>query len=43
MEIIELLNKNIEKTKKLIAQLIPAISVNRIKCNCANALEGAVL
>ena len=43
MEIIELLNKNIEKTKKLIAKLIPAISVNRIKCNCANALEGAVL
>jgi 5'-methylthioadenosine phosphorylase len=43
MEIIELLNKNIEKTKKLISELIPVISVNRIKCNCGNALEGAVL
>jgi 5'-methylthioadenosine phosphorylase len=42
-EVIESLSKNIEKTKKLIAELIPAISVKRIKCRCGNALERAVL
>ncbi|MFL6363035.1 MAG: S-methyl-5'-thioadenosine phosphorylase [Nitrososphaeraceae archaeon] len=42
-EVIELLNKNIEKIRKLIAELIPVISVKRLKCNCRNALKGAIL
>jgi hypothetical protein len=42
-EVIELLNKNIEKIRKLIAELIPMISLKRLKCNCRNALRGAIL
>jgi 5'-methylthioadenosine phosphorylase len=42
-EIIEILSKNIEKTKKLIAEMIPTISVTRTKCYCADALKGAIL
>ncbi len=44
-EIIETLNKNVEKTKKLIAELIPAVPVERTatKCACGNALEGSLL
>src|SRR5919198_245432 len=42
-EVIELLNKNIEKIRKLIAELIPVISLKRLKCNCRNALKGAIL
>jgi 5'-methylthioadenosine phosphorylase len=42
-EVIELLSKNVEKTKQLIAELIPEISVKRINCSCGNALEGALL
>ena len=42
-EVIESLSKNVEKTRKLIAELIPAISGNRIKCDCASALQGALL
>jgi 5'-methylthioadenosine phosphorylase len=42
-EIIETLAKNVEKTKKLIADLVPAIPTTRKKCSCGSALEGALL
>ncbi len=42
-EIIETLAKNVEKTKKLIADLIPAIPQKRAKCSCGDALKGALL
>lgn len=42
-EIIETLHKNVEKTKKLVAELIPAIPAERAKCACGSALEGALL
>src|ERR671918_1829651 len=41
--IIETLQKNIEKTRKLIGQLIPLVSSKRTLCACGKALEGAVL
>ena len=42
-EIIETLAKNVEKTKKLIAELVPVIPAKRTKCACGKALEGALL
>jgi 5'-methylthioadenosine phosphorylase len=42
-EIIETLHKNVEKTKKLVAELIPVVSPERSKCACGNALEGSLL
>ena len=42
-EIIETLHKNVEKTKKMVAELIPAIPAERAKCSCGSALEGALL
>ncbi|MCI0557244.1 MAG: S-methyl-5'-thioadenosine phosphorylase [Nitrososphaera sp.] len=42
-EVIETLAKNVEKTKKLIAELVPAIPAKRSKCGCGSALEGALL
>jgi 5'-methylthioadenosine phosphorylase len=42
-EVIETLHKNVEKTKKLVAQLIPAVSLERTRCACGSALEGALL
>jgi 5'-methylthioadenosine phosphorylase len=42
-EIIETLAKNVEKTKKLIADLVPAVPQKRAKCACGTALEGALL
>ena len=42
-KIIEILQKNIEKTKKLISQLIPTISDKRTQCGCGKGLEGALL
>ncbi len=42
-EIIETLAKNVEKTKKLITELVPAIPVARSKCACGSALENALL
>jgi 5'-methylthioadenosine phosphorylase len=42
-EIIETLAKNVEKTRKLIADLIPAIPEARAKCSCGTALKGALL
>jgi 5'-methylthioadenosine phosphorylase len=42
-EIIETLAKNVEKTKKLIADLVPAIPAARKECACGSALEGALL
>jgi 5'-methylthioadenosine phosphorylase len=42
-EIIETLHKNVEKTKKLVAELIPAIPLERAKCVCGSALEGSLL
>ena len=42
-EVIELLSKNNEKTRKIIAEMISTIPARSIKCNCADALTGAVL
>ena len=42
-EIIETLAKNVEKTKKLIADLVPAIPTSRKRCGCGDALEGSLL
>ncbi|MGI0036616.1 MAG: S-methyl-5'-thioadenosine phosphorylase, partial [Nitrososphaera sp.] len=42
-EIIETLSKNVEKTKKLISELVPSIPSQRAKCSCGRALEGAIL
>ena len=42
-EIIEILAKNVEKTKKLIAELMSATPVVRNKCTCSKALEGALV
>lgn len=42
-EIMETLAKNVEKTKKLIAEIVPAIPAKRTKCCCGSALEGALL
>lgn len=42
-EIIETLAKNVEKTKKVIADLVPAIPKERTKCMCGKALDGALL
>ena len=42
-EIIETLSKNVEKTKKLIADIVPAIPASRKKCACASALKNALL
>lgn len=42
-EIIETLAKNVEKTKKLVADLVPATPDKRAKCSCGKALEGSLL
>ena len=41
-EVIETLAKNVEKTKKLVAELVPAAAGER-KCACGRALEGSLL
>lgn len=41
-EVIETLAKNVEKTKKLVAELLPASAGER-KCSCGHALEGSLL
>ena len=42
-EIIETLSKNVEKTKKLLSDIVPLIPIARNKCVCGKALEGALL
>lgn len=43
-EVIETLGRNVEKTKKLVSGLVPAIPPSRGgRCSCASALEGALL
>ncbi|MFL6523151.1 MAG: S-methyl-5'-thioadenosine phosphorylase [Nitrososphaera sp.] len=42
-EIIDTLAKNVEKTKKMIAELIVTIPAARNKCMCSRALEGALV
>jgi 5'-methylthioadenosine phosphorylase len=41
-EVIETLAKNVDKTKKLVAELVQPAAVER-KCPCAHALEGSLL
>jgi 5'-methylthioadenosine phosphorylase len=41
--ILELLNKNVERTKNLITAMIPLIPKERVNCNCGKALEGSLL
>jgi len=42
-EVIETLQKNVQNTRKLLAELIPKIPFQRKKCECGKALEGAKL
>ena len=42
-EIIEMLAKNVEKTKKLIAELVATIPAARNKCTSGKTLEGALV
>jgi 5'-methylthioadenosine phosphorylase len=42
-EVVETLHKNVDKTKKLIAELIPMVPPERSSCKCGTALEGAKL
>jgi hypothetical protein len=42
-EIIEMLAKNVEKTKKVIAELVATIPAARNKCTCGKTLEGALV
>ncbi|MFQ5940196.1 MAG: S-methyl-5'-thioadenosine phosphorylase [Nitrososphaerales archaeon] len=42
-EVIETLRKNVQNTRRLLADLIPQIPSQRKKCECSRALEGAKL
>lgn len=42
-QVIETLRRNVQNTKKLLAELIPRIPLDRKKCECGSALEGAKL
>ena len=42
-EIIEMLAKNVEKTKKLIAELVATIPAARNNCSCGKTLEDALV
>ena len=42
-EIIETLNKNVDKTKKLLLTIIPKIKEERNLCNCSNSLDNALV
>jgi purine nucleoside phosphorylase len=42
-EIIETLNKNISKIKKLLLTIIPEIREERSSCNCSKSLENALV
>ncbi len=42
-DILEVLKKNVERTKKLIKQMIPLIPSERLNCRCGHALEGSLL
>lgn len=42
-EVIETLQKNVQNTRKLLAELIPKIPLPRKRCECGEALQGAKL
>jgi 5'-methylthioadenosine phosphorylase len=42
-DILEQLNKNVEKTRNLITEMIPLIPTERVNCNCGKALEESLL
>jgi 5'-methylthioadenosine phosphorylase len=42
-EIIETLNKNVDKTKKLLLTIIPKINEERNLCKCSNSLDNALV
>lgn len=42
-EVMEILNKNVERTRKIISELIPEISVEKFECDCRHSLEGAIM
>jgi len=42
-EVIETLQKNVQNTRKLLSELIPRIPLQRKRCECGKALEGAKL
>ena len=41
--VLEILRKNIERTKKILLELFNNIPANRDVCDCSNALEGALI
>jgi 5'-methylthioadenosine phosphorylase len=41
--VLEVLNRNIERSKKIISNLASSIPVERNTCNCSRALEGALI
>jgi 5'-methylthioadenosine phosphorylase len=41
--VLEVLNRNIERSKKIISNLASTIPVERNICNCSRALEGALI
>ena len=42
-DILEQLNKNVQKTRNLITEMIPLIPTERVNCNCGKALEESLL
>lgn len=42
-DILELLNKNVERTRNLITEMIPRIPRERVNCNCGKALAESCL
>jgi 5'-methylthioadenosine phosphorylase len=42
-EILEVLTKNANKIKELLAAFIPSIPISRNKCKCGNALHDAMV
>ena len=41
--VLEVLNSNIERSKKIISSLASNIPAERNTCNCSKALEGALI
>lgn len=42
-DILEVLKKNVDKTRSLIKQIIPLVPDERLNCSCGHALEGSLL
>lgn len=42
-DIVKILENNVSKTKKIIAQIISQIPVGREKCTCSHSLDNSIL